>query len=41
MSPMLRDIGLLALGVTLLLLALTVFSERLRKRRCRWRWPST
>ena len=33
MSPMLRDIGLLALGVTLLLLALTVFGERLRKRR--------
>jgi len=32
MSPMLRDIGLLALGVTLLLLALTIFGERLRNR---------
>lgn len=33
MSPMLRDIGLLALGVGLVLLALTAFGERLRSRR--------
>jgi phosphatidate cytidylyltransferase len=33
MSPMMRDIALLALGVTLVLLALTVFGERLRARR--------
>ncbi|MCB1407481.1 MAG: phosphatidate cytidylyltransferase, partial [Rhodobacteraceae bacterium] len=33
MSPMLRDIGLLALVVCLFLLALTIFGERLRARR--------
>ncbi|WP_323036004.1 phosphatidate cytidylyltransferase [Pararhodobacter sp.] len=33
MSPMLRDIGFLALGVATVLLALTVFGERLRARR--------
>jgi len=33
MSPMLQDIGLLALGVATLLLALTIFGERLRARR--------
>ena len=33
MSPMLRDIGLLALVVCLYLLALTIFGERLRARR--------
>ena len=33
MSPMLRDIGLLVLGVSAVLLALTVFGERLRARR--------
>ena len=32
MSPMLRDIGLLVLGVSAVLLALTVFGERLRAR---------
>ncbi len=33
MSPMLRDIGLLALGVALVLLALTLLGERTRARR--------
>lgn len=33
MTPYLREIGLLALAVTLLLLALTIFGERLRARR--------
>lgn len=33
MTPMLRDIGLLALGVGLVLLALTAFGEHLRSRR--------
>jgi len=33
MSPMLRDIGYLALGVSAVLLALTIFGDRLRARR--------